>query len=317
MMKETMGTRITEEMNRFTTFKKQTVTKADREREMRNFQNEKVIRVFGEEQMTNYRLHIKDVYEQLERKNAELGGVANDLLAEYRMECIQFGKLLRAEICDNYGEKLVVQQLKPIKKSKRIVKNIQLGNEQGTAELDVLVFTKKAIFIMEVKNTEHPVEISEGGTYYVLNDQKNYNGNLKEKMEFRETLLRETLAETMEIDAKNLKIVKLVVFTNKIEMQNDCEELLACNLEQLPSLISEFSGDELYTDYEISSMAETMKYVKNTRKYAVEMDMQKFKEDFATLLVTLEAAEEAKREGTSEKKIFKLFRWIGNFMPAA
>ena len=315
MMKETMRERITEEMNRFTTFKKQTVTKAAREQELRDFQNEKVVRVLGEEYRDNYRLHIKDVYDQLERKNTELGGVANELLEEYRMECIQFGKLIRAEICDNFGEKLVVQKLRLINGSKRIIKNIQLGNELGTAELDVLVFTKKAVFIIEVKNTEYPIEISEGGTYYVLNDQRYYNGNLREKMEFRETLLRETLAETM--DAKNLKIVKLVVFTNNVEMQNDCEELLNCNLEQLPSIISDFSGDDLYTDYEISYMAETMKYVKNTHEYAVGMDMQKFKEDFATLLVTLEAAEKAKREAVSEKKIYKLFRWFGSFMPAA
>jgi len=315
MMKETMRARITEEMNRFTTFKKQTVTKATREQELRDFQNEKVVRVLGEEQRGNYRLHIKDVYDQLERKNTELGGVANDLLEEYRVECIQFSKLLRAEFCDNYGEKLVVQKLKSVKKFKRIVSNIQLGNEQGTAELDVIVFTKKAIFIIEVKNTEHPIEISKGGTYYVLNEKRYYNGNLREKMEFRETLLRETLAETM--DAKNLKIVKLVVFTNNVEMQNDCEELFNRNLEQLPSLISEFAGDDLCTDYEISYMAETMKYVKHTHEFAVGMDMQKFKEDFATLLVTLEEAEEAKREAVSEKRIYKLFRWIGSFMPAA
>ncbi len=315
MMKETMRERITEEMNRFTTFKKQTVTKAAREQELRDFQNEKVVRVLGEEHRGNYRLHIKDVYDQLERKNTELGGVVNELLEEYRMECIQFGKLIRAEICDNFGEKLVVQKLRLINGSKRIVKNIQLGNELGTAELDVLVFTKKAVFIIEVKNTEYPIEISEGGTYYVLNDQRYYNGNLREKMEFRETLLRETLAETM--DAKNLKIVKLVVFTNNVEMQNDCKELLNCNLEQLPSIITNFSGDDLYTDYEISYMAETMKYVKNTHEFAVGMDMQKFKEDFATLLVTLEEAEEAKREAASEKRIYKLFRWFGSFMPAA
>ena len=293
MMKETMRTRITEEMNRFTTFRKQTVTKADREQELRDLQNEKVVRVLGEEHRGNYRLHIKDVYDQLERKNTELGGVADD----------------------NFGEKLVVQKLRFVNGSKRIIKNIQLGNELGTAELDVLVFTKKAIFIIEVKNTEYPIEISEGGTYYVLNEKRYYNGNLKEKMEFRETLLRETLVETM--DAKNLKIVKLVVFTNSVEMKNDCKELLNCNLEQLPSIISDFSGDDMYTDYEISYMAETMKYVKNTHEYAVGMDMQKFKEDFATLLVTLEAAEEAKREATSEKRIFKLFRWFGSFMPAA
>lgn len=323
-MKETMRTKITEEMNRFTSFKKQTVTKINREKEIHNFEKEMVVRVFGEDQMSSHKFTIANAYEQLERRNTELGGVADELLVEYKKECKQFNKLICAERYDNYGEKQVVHRLNYLNGTNRIVRNIQLENENGTTELDMLVFNPKAIFIIEVKNTKKDIQIHESGACYNVGEHKCYDGNLKEKMDFRESLLRETLAGTMVAGNKALKIVKLVVYTNKVGLQNKCKGLQLCFLGQLPYLINEFSGRELYTEEEIIAMAAIMENVKNTQEYEFEMDMQKFKEDFATLLVTLEEAEEATRDkivaqvvSTSEKKIFKLFRWIGSFMPAA
>ena len=323
-MNEVMRKRIETEVENFKTFKTQMVSKANREREMRNFQKEKVMRVFGEEQVGNYRLNIREVYEQLARKNAELGGVADDLLEEYEKECKQFGKLARKEICDNYGEKLVLQRVKTLNGTKQIVRNLQLGNENGTTGLDMIVFTTKAIFIIEVKNTKKNIEISENGTCYVLGEHKCYDCNIKEKMDFREQLLREVLTETMREESKKYKIVKLVVNTNKVKLQNKCNGLQICCLGQLSYLINDYSGSDRYTEEELTAMAEALKDVKHNREFEFEMDMQKFKEDFATLLVTLEAAEEARKNkildqvlGVSEKKITRLLRWIGNFMPAA
>ncbi len=147
---------------------------------------------------------------------------------------------------------------------------------------------------------------------------------MKEKMDFREQLLREVLAETMREESKKYKIVKLVVNTNKVKLQNKCKGLQICCLGQLSYLLNKYSGSDRYTVEELAAMAEALNGVKHTKEFEFEMDMQKFKEDFATLLVTLEAAEEARKNemlarifGASEKRVFKWFRWPGSFMPAA
>ena len=101
------------------------------------------------------------------------------------------------------------------------------------------------------------------------------------------------MAETMACRNKDIKVVKLVVFTNnRITLHNKCKELQTCFLAQLPYIIDDFAGEELYTEEEITAMAEALSSANNTQEYEFEMDMQKFKEDFATILVTLETAEE-------------------------
>ena len=165
-----------------------------------------------------------------------------------------------------------------------------------------MVFTSKAAFILEVKNTKKDVLVDETGDYYRVGDYTSRDSNLKSKMGFRETLLREALAETMARRNKDMKVVKLVVFTNnRITLHNKCKELQTCFLAQLPYIIEEYAGEDLYTEEDITAMAELLSSANNAQEYEFEMDMQKFKEDFAKLLVTLETAEE--REECAEMPV--------------
>lgn len=301
-MNECTKEKIEAEVKRFTGLNSQVLSKAYRESEMKRFQQEMLTRLFDEEHTLNTRLTIWDAYNHLAQINAERGGIADELLAEFKEQCKIFSNLIRAEISGNKGESQTAYRLSFLHGINRIVRNIQLSNEDGTTELDFVVFTPKAALILEVKNTKKDVLIDEIGDYYRVGEYTNRDSNLKSKMDFRETLLREALAETMGHRNKDMKVVKLVVFTNKsITLHNKCKELQTCFLGQLPYLIEDYEGADLYTEEDIVAMAEAVSLADNAQEYEFEMDMQKFKEDFAILLVTLETAEE--REECVERPV--------------
>ena len=292
-MKNTLEEKLNLIFAKLTAFSRAKYLKADVEAELRKLQHEILVIVFDEAHALNAHLTIWDAYNHLAQINAERGGIADEILAEFKEQCKIFSNLIRAEISGNKGENHTAHRLSFLHGINRIVRNIQLSNEDGTTELDFVVFTPKAAFILEVKNTKKDVLIDEIGDYYRVGEYTNRDSNMKAKMDFRETLLREALAETMGHRNKDMKVVKLVVFTNKnITLHNKCKELQTCFLGQLPYLIEDYEDADLYTEEDIAAMAEAVSLADNAQEYEFEMDMQRFKEDFATILVTLETAEE-------------------------
>ena len=299
-MKNTLEEKLNMVLAKLTAFAKEKYFKTDLEAELRKLQTEILMLVFDEEHALNAHLTIWDAYNHLAQINEERGGIADELLAEFKELCKIFNNLIRAEISGNKGENMTAHRLSFLHGTHKLLRNVQLGNEDGTTEIDFVVFTSKAAFILEVKNTKKDVLVDETGDYYRVGDYISRDSNLKSKMGFRETLLREALAETMARRNKDMKVVKLVVFTNnRITLHNKCKELQTCFLAQLPYIIEEYAGEDLYTEEDITAMAEALSSANNTQEYEFEMDMQKFKEDFATILVTLETAEE-KEEGAEE-----------------
>jgi len=292
-MKNTVEEKLNMALAKLTAFSKEKYLKAEVETELRKLQQEILSLVFEEGHALNSRLTVWDVYYHFSQKNAERGVITDEFMKEFEEQCFNFSNLIRAEISGNKGENLTAQRLSFLHGQHKIVRNIELSNEDGTTELDFVVFTTKAAFILEVKNTKKDVLVDETGDYYRVGTYTNRDSNLKAKMDFREVLLRETLKETMENRNKELEVVKLVVFTNnRITLHNKCTDLQTCFLAQLPYLIDDFAGEGLYIEDDITAMAQAVSLANNMQEYEVQMDMQKFKEDFATILVALESAEE-------------------------
>ena len=61
---------------------------------------------------------------------------------------------------------------------------------------------------------------------------------------------------------------------------------------ELPYLIDEYAGEKIFTEEDIIAMSEVISDSAESNEYELEMDMQKFKEDFARVLVTLESYDE-------------------------
>ena len=205
------------------------------------------------------------------------------------------------------GENQVFHRLTGLKDKCAILRNIELSDERGRTELDIVVLTEKAQIIVEVKNTKKDVFIDEAGNYYRKGEYQSFDCNIKDKMNYMEELLSNVIREKLQEKGKEVNIIKLVVFTNyRMEICNKCNDLKICFLSELPYIIDDYNGEILYTEDDISDMSEVISNSAESTEYKYEMDMQKFKEDFAKVLVTLENFEEQQEEETvpeQEEKI--------------
>lgn len=301
--------KIRELANQFKSFQKTKYCKADVEGEMRKLQLEFLRLVFDEEHILNANLIIWDVYNQLEYENREKGGIATDELKEFKLGCVKFSNLIKAEISGNWGENQVFGRLSCLKSKNKILRNVELENGDNRTELDMVVLTEKVQVIVEVKNTKKDVFIDEQGDFYRCGEYMNFDCNLKQKMDNREQLLNDAIAGTLSERDKEPKIIKLVVFTNKhIEVKNKCEDLKVCFLGELPYYIDEFVGESIYSNEDIAALADAISVKAKSHEYELKMDMQKFKEDFVRLLDILENDEVQNAEEEVQKEAEKDFK---------
>ena len=293
MMKRTYQEKVEEVVNGFVSFQKTKYCKADIEAELRAFLKELLSLVFDEEHILNSNLKIWDAFNQLSAENEEKNGIATELLEVLREDCKMFNNLIRAEISGNWGENQVFHRLTALKGKHSILRNIELSDGCRKTELDFIVFTEKAQIIVEVKNTKKDVFIDETGDFYRKGEYQNFDCNIKGKMDYREKLLKAMMFDTLAERGKESNIVKLVVFTNnRIEVRNKCNGLQTCFLGELPYLIDEYDGEKIFTEEDIIAMSEVISDSAESNEYELEMDMQKFKADFARVLVTLESYDE-------------------------
>ena len=296
-MKNNFERMVKEVVEKIGAFTKTKYCKADIEGELRNLQHELLRLVFDEEHILNAKLKIWDAFNQLSAENEEKNGIATELLEVLREDCKMFSNLIRAEISGNWGENQVFHRLTGLKGKHTILRNIELSNGFKKTELDFVVFTEKAQVVVEVKNTKKDVFIDENGDYYRKGEYQNFDCNIKEKMDYREKLLRVMLVDTLATIGKEANVIKLVVFTNnRMEIRNKCEDLKTCFLGELPYLIDDYAGEKLFTEEDIIAMTEVISDSAESNEYELEMDMQKFKEDFVRVLVTLENYEELREE---------------------
>ena len=292
-----MKKKIIEVLCKLTAFMECKYRKADILGEYLKLQREILELVFDREHILNARLTIWDAYNQLERENQEKGGIVTKELEEFKQGCRTLNNLIRAEISGNRGESLVINRLSALKGVNKFLQNVELTQGDAWTECDMIVFTEKAQFIIEVKNTKKNVFFDEEGGYYRNSEYKCYDSNLRHKMDFRAHLLEKLISGKLAEKGKSVNIVKLVVFTNRyIEIQNKCEELKTCFLGELPYLIDEYVGDNLYSEEDIEELAENIGNAVESHEIELEMDMQKFKADFAKVLVRLENCEEPMQE---------------------
>ena len=301
--------KLNEVLSRITSFGKSRYCKADYEGEMRKLQHELLCLIFEEEHVLSARLTIWDVYNQLERECKERGDVATEELAEFKVGCRMFSDLIRAEISGNKGESMVFSRLSGLKIKNKIFRNVELVEEGNRSELDMVVVTEKTSFILEIKNTKTGVFIDEKGDYYRTGEYMNHDCNLLQKMNNRQQLLTNVLEDTLTGLEKPINIVKVIVFTNKwIEVRNKCGDLKVCSLAELPYYIEDYVGENLYSEEDIIAMADAISNSAVSGEYEPEMDMQKFKTDFAKVLVAVEDDENKLLEES-----VKVDRNVGNW----
>ena len=288
--------RIEEILRSMKSFVKQKYRKDELLQECFLLQEEMVGLTYREEHARQGNLKLWAVRYHLERLNEERGHVADAELARFKVGCRTVSNLIKAEVSGNRGERKAFGALRHIKSPHRLLQNVELESSGIRTEIDALVLTPKAAFIVEVKNTKRDIFIDESGDYYRTGEYLNRDSNIAEKLDRKERVLREVL-NAAEIAMEDMEVVRIIVFTdNRISVRNCYKGVKTCFLSQLSYMIDGYEGKEVFTEDELEKMADVIDGVSRRKAYPIEeIDMDQFKRDFAETMAALELAEQIQK----------------------
>lgn len=308
---EKIEERAVEILSKITAFDKDKYDRKSLLEELLKFQEELRNILFNNEHADNADLRIWNVIDHLEKLNKDKGNIAEDELKNIVKQCKCIGNMISVLIAGVAGENKAYFSLQNISHYRKILKNIELSYEDITSELDNIVVTKKGIFLIEVKNIRQDILIDEDGNMY--KKEKNdfvYDCNIGEKMNYKEQLLKIAVGKYL----KDKKIHSILVFTNSnISVENKYRYIKHIFLGQLPHIIDEYEGNKIYTEVDVENIIESVKLNQSNKVYSPEVDIKRFKGDFAVLLATLEISE-VRIPTSVEKPKFNILIAIRNIL---
>ncbi len=280
---------IKETLDKITAFSKESYTKEEYLPELLKLQQEIVDITFNGEK-SDEALRLWDVEDRLKTINKKYNGVADHELFMYLKKSKAVINSIKSEISGIRGENTVLEELKKLTCNNTILRNVELEFDGKRTEIDAIVFTHSAVFIIEVKNSKKNIFIDEYGDFYKNGDSMCRDGNIASKMNIREELLRKSLSN---IGLGYIKIFNIVVFTNlNIDVNNQYHRLKVCRSNNLAHFIDDFYSDNYYSNENIATMVNAVKESKCKEGYKMAVNMDEFKSDFANLYATLEYAKE-------------------------
>ena len=237
---------------------------------------------------------INDILNHFKARNANLKNVAKAELREFEKLSAQFANRVSAEISGLEGERLAYKSLQTIKRSCKLLRNVELKFEDHVTEIDIVAITNGGIFLIEVKNSIRDIIITESGNYKRINRNgeivldKNIGVQMNEKEHIMRSVLRSAGIE-------NVNIQSLVVFTNsKIAVDNRYPYIKECFLSDLPHIIENYENTVQYRIKTLNRVVEIIIGARSNDSWPIKMDITAFKEAYAKLLDKLQTAEEKK-----------------------
>lgn len=283
--------RATELYSLVTAFSEESYTKADFLPELLKLQQELVTLTFNGEHAENGNLQIWDVEKHLQKMNDTRGNPADAELKRFIQSSKEICNTIRAEISGHKGEEKVFRLLGNLACPNVVLHNVELEFDGRRTEIDAIVFTNQAVFIIEIKNSRKDILIDENGNFFRVGNAMSRDCNIAEKMDVREEMLRMALSTS---GVCFPRIFKIVVFTNHlIKLDSRYRYLKVLYSNYLQSFIENFVSDRMYTDEDINAMVAAVSEAKCQEAYRMSVDMDTYKKDFATIMALLESAEDA------------------------
>ena len=256
--------------------------------ELLALQQEVVSLTFNQDHADFADLKIWDVVKHLSQLNEEKGGIASEELSHFQSGCRRMSNLIKAGISGNWGESKAFAALDRVRAEKIVLKNVELSEEDQRTEIDAVLIGRRGAFIIEVKNTKRDIFIDRDGGYYRTGQYLRFDSNIGERLSSKKDLLKNALRKA---GLDKIEIFEIVVFTNnRIEVVNQCERIQTCFLGQLPYIIDEWRKGGHISSEEMRRAAQTIEEARCYETYPLELDVERFKSDYAELMVKLEAA---------------------------
>lgn len=293
--------RVDEIISSISAFTDEGVTKAEYLSELKKLQSEIVNMTFNEDHASTGELRIWDVEKHLEQMNETYGHVADEELFRFKEGSKELANLIRAEISGSRGEFSVFNTLRNIKGMNRVLKNIEICEDEYHTEIDGIVIAQNGITIIEVKNSVKNIYIDEKGNFYRTGSHNRLDCNIADKMRVREQAVRDILEKA---GYGNIAIRSLVVFTNSmIELVNRCDTINVVFIGQMIGTLEQMETDGKLSPDEIIGIAGSLGDKAYTGRYYAKMDTDQYKQDFASLMAILEEVSAASEEVETEKAV--------------
>lgn len=280
--------RVNEIISQITAFSNETYTKSEFLPELLKLQKEVVDLTFNYENAENGDRRLWDVERHWRKMNERHGYIADDELAMF----VQSNKVVINNICaeksGNNGEQKIFRLLDELNCENTVLHNVELEFDGKRTEIDAIVFTNYAIFIVEIKNSKKGIFIDENGEFYRCGHSMTYECNIADKMDERAELLRKALNTS---GMEYLKIFNVLAFTNDhVDIENKYRYIKVCTGRYLIDFIENFKSNQWYNHNNICSMVEAVNRSKCAEAYRMTINMDEYKMNFANLMTKLEDA---------------------------
>ncbi|MEE3488069.1 MAG: nuclease-related domain-containing protein [Bulleidia sp.] len=253
---------------------------------------------------------LNELYQQLKVINESSGHCADAQFAVIHDEWRQLSGLIASEIAGYRGERNTECMLRKLQPDSIVLKNIELEDDgHNRTEIDFVVITSRAIFNIEIKNNHGDVVLDENGIYRDLGGHIAYN--LADRISMREYCLHRAIMSTPNYRFTHpINIVSIVATANNNALfTNHYHNVIGCSWQDIPDIIEFYQGSILYTEYVRNGIRNRIgEAIPEPMTYQVDFDFEKFKTDFADLLLALHQPEEKPVAEESDPQLFFISR---------
>lgn len=189
------------------------------------------------------------------------------------------------------GEMRVRQSLERINGKGRVLKNIYLETSAGNAEYDLIVITKKGVFIIEVKYSKSPTYIDHMGNFRHADGTGNPNYNIADALDRKEYILYESLTAELQTMFPRERIHSYLVVIGNTVVENKCRNISVCSSGSVYNKITRFrtNAHEIFTD-EQNELADYLLSCNNKDAFAIDLDIERCCADFAAFIQQIDDA---------------------------
>ena len=251
------------------------------------------IEIFRANDMLNY-----SVRKLMEKQKTETSPLKNNAI-NYQILLYKIGEI---------GENKVLDELKYSFYPMHIFKDISINIGEFQCQIDFVILTKKAMYLIECKNTKFNVKIDRTGSFYLINEgKKNRTFSVLNQIERQKMIL-----EQLDLGVEIKEMHPIVVYANEetgieIEDKDALRGIDVINLDRLNSLIREKEKDleEIYTVEEIEKIKNSLINPDIKNNDYLEEDTVKWEEYELRLLLEKNINEKKALEKIAEKNVLK------------
>lgn len=251
------------------------------------------IEIFRANDMLNY-----SVRKLMEKQKTETSPLKNNAI-NYQILLYKIGEI---------GENKVLDELKYSFYPMHIFKDISINIGEFQCQIDFVILTKKAMYLIECKNTKFNVKIDKTGSFYLINEgKKNRTFSVLNQIERQKMIL-----EQLDLGVEIKEMHPIVVYANEetgieIEDKDALRGIDVINLDRLNSFIREKEKDlkEIYTVEEIEKIKNSLINPDIKNNDYIEEDTVKWEEYELRLLLEKNINEKKALEKIAEKNVLK------------